>query len=182
MALLKCPNCGQTYNPGYMRYCARCGEAVPDEHGKLPKRGPMDGLGARGGAATPASQASVPTAHGPQRPSAEPWQPPKAVDDMVLEYRNRLNQSPEDHTTRFSLALAYLLAKQWAKAEEHFALVVEALPEYADAHYRLALCRAKLGKLDSALQAAQTAVGLSPDNRQYVALEQRISVAIEDGS
>jgi tetratricopeptide (TPR) repeat protein len=184
MDLLICRNCGQTYNPQYMLYCARCGEPVPDEHGKLPKPGPLDGFGSRGGTSTRKHQRS------PQSPESETvsaapaedhWQPTHAVADIVLEARNRLNQSPQDHGTRYSLGLAYLYAEQWADAQRELAMVAEALPDFADAPARLAICLARLGQLPAALEAAQRALALHPANHRYQALVEQLQKAQSHG-
>jgi hypothetical protein len=144
--LLTCALCGQTYNPAYMRYCARCGEALPDVRGRKPKPGPADGMGARGGISTrrlmgaPAPPRSADSAGS----GAQEWQAPQSVLDMVLEYRNQLNAHPEDHATRYALGLAYYYAREWSRAAEEFRLVTEAEPDYADAFEKLAQCRARL--------------------------------------
>lgn len=208
MTLLTCPHCGQTYNPRYMRYCARCGEAVPDEEGKLPAPGPMDGLGARGGMgvartrsrgriAASGLEAPLPetsrTGSGERSyvppgqpseevPAAERQPPSDAVKDMVLEYRTRLNEAPEDHDARYSLALAYLYAEQWEQAEAELLIVIEALPDFADAHARLAVCQARSGNLSGALEAARAAHNLQPDNRRFQSLLERLERAIENAN
>ncbi len=173
MPLSECPHCGQTYNPRYMRYCARCGEAVPDAHGKLPAPGPMDGMGARGGVATRKLEGVPPAAAdtGEAPPSRGVSQ---AVEDMALEYQNRLNEKPEDHDTRYSLALAYLYAGQWERAEAELTLVTEGLPEFADAHARLAMCRARRGDVAGGLQAARVALGLQPEDTRLQGLVARL--------
>jgi len=174
--LLRCASCGQTYNPRYMQYCARCGEAVPDERGKLPRPGPMDGMGARGGAPAglaPVERSGADIAAEEAAEHAD-WRPSQAVDDMVLEYRNRLNEAPEDHSARFALALAYVFAQRWEQAARELELVIQALPEYADARYRLALCRAQLGQRDAAVEAARAAIRLEPGQKRYQRLLQSL--------
>ena len=180
MAAYECPNCGQPYDPRYMMYCARCGEAVPDERGKLPKPGPMDGMGARGGAAGRKSRGPTAPPEERAREPAEPWLPSEAVDDMVIEYRNRLNAEPDDHDARYSLALAYFYAGQWEKAEEQLLLVCNAMPQFADAHARLAVCLGRSGKLQEALTAAQAALALEPESPRFGRLVERLERAAQD--
>jgi len=109
--LLVCPYCGQTYNPLYMMYCARCGEPVVDAFGRKPKPGPYDGLGSRGGirARKPAVSAPAPEPEPPHEVGST-----QAVEDLIVEYRNHLNEKPADHETRYALALAYMMGHQWA--------------------------------------------------------------------
>lgn len=159
--LLVCPTCGQTYNPVYILFCARCGEPVPDENGKLPRRNAMDGFGSRGGAVgrvQPRDQAASGDPHG------QPWLPTQAVEDIVAEYRNRLNEKPEDSDARYNLGLAYYHAGLWEQAAAEFRLVVEREPGYADAWSRLAVCQARLAETDGALNSAREAVRLDPQS------------------
>lgn len=182
MPLLQCQTCGQTYNPSYMQFCARCGEPLPDEEGKLPRPSAIDGMGGRGGVNVEKLKGSAAApASAPEEPSApRPAGPSQAVEDMVLEYRNRLNQAPEDNDTRYSLALAYLYAGLWERAEAELEVVVEALPDFADAHARLAVCRARVGKPGAALEAARAALDLSPGSARYQALVERLERAVEE--
>jgi hypothetical protein len=159
--LLVCRNCGQSYNPVYILFCARCGEPVPDENGKLPKRHPLDGMGSRGGAVGPRRVEEAAERTGP----AQPWLPTQAVEDIVLEYRNRLNDKPQDTDARYNLGLAYFHAGLWEKAAGALQQVVAELPGYADAWTRLAICRARLAETDAALEAAREAVRLEPEGR-----------------
>ncbi len=180
MPLMTCPTCGQTYNPKYMRYCARCGEALPDERGKRPKPGPMDGMGSRGGAEGRKPVPSAPTeTEAEQAPPDHDWQPTHAVEDIVLEYRTRLNEAPEDHSARYALALAYMLVKRWDVAMEELKQVVAGMPDFADAWYNLAVCQARLGKLDVARRSVRSALEIAPDDRRYAALAEKLEAASE---
>lgn len=129
----------------------------------------MDGMGARGGAPAGLPPVQWPGAEVAAEAAAEheDWRPSQAVEDMVQEYRNRLNETPEDHSARFALALAYVFARRWEQAARELELVIEALPEYADARYRLALCRAQLGQRDAAVEAARAAIRLEPRQKRY---------------
>lgn len=140
----------------------------------------MDGMGARGGASGAFRQDAAAGQSAESETPHEDWQPSHAVDDMVLEYRNRLNQTPEDHSTRFALALAYLYAQHFRQAARELEIVVQAMPEYADAYYRLALCRAKLGMPESALDAARCAGRIEPANKRYRALLQALEQEAPD--
>ena len=180
MALLECPNCGQSYDPKYMLYCAWCGEAVPDEHGKRAKPGPLDGFGARGGATTPRSASPQHASSGAVQNESRPATPSAAVGDIVAEHRNRLNEEPDDHAVRYSLALAYLYARQWDEAAAEFARVVAAVPDFAEAHHRLAISHANSGRLPQALDAARTASSLVPDSEEYQRLVGRVAQAMDD--
>ena len=177
MALRTCAQCGQTYNPRYMRYCARCGEGLPDERGRKPKRGPMDGGGARGGIST--RKRTPPPLPPPEATAAgaalQEWTPSQSVLDIVLEYRNQLNEHPDDHATRYALGLAYCLARRWGPAEEHLAIVTEAQPDFAEAFARLAVCRERMGDPSGGCEAAQRARDLEPKNARYFALLQRLA-------
>jgi len=177
MPLLTCPHCGQSYNPRYMRYCARCGEGVPDARGRKPKPGPMDGMGSRGGASFGKRQLTRARPVAPAESVATEWTPPQSVLDMILEYRNHLNEHPDDHATRYALGLAYALAREWRLGEVHLVVVAEAQPEFAEAFARLAVCRARLGNHEGALEAARRAHALEPDNARYSTLLQRLAEA-----
>ena len=165
MAILKCPNCGQTYDTRYMLYCARCGEALPNERGKLPPKGPYDGMGSRGGWSPGKARPGAPVAAA-ETSAAESWEPSDAVKDMVLGYRNQLNETPEDHTTRYSLALAYLYARRFDLAEQELLQVLQAMPDYADAWERLVFIQARLGKVQEAQASAHRALEIAPNNDQ----------------
>ena len=182
MPILICPNCGQTYDTRYMMYCARCGEALPDERGRRPKPGPLDGMGARGGATTrlvrpPVTPVGADGAREGAAP-AEPWQPTQAVEDMVLEYQNRLNKEPADHAVRYALALAYSYAGQCERAAAELVAVLAAMPEYADAWDRLARCLVRLGDLPAALEAARRAQALEPTRASHAELVERLESTV----
>lgn len=136
----------------------------------------MDGLGSRGGAMRRSAAGARPPAEAGPAATEPPhqWRPPQSVTDLVQEYRSRLNEAPEDHSTRYALGLAYLLARQWEQAEAELRAVAEAVPDYAEAFYRLALCRWHLGDPQGALRAAERAEGLSPGRAEYAALAERL--------
>lgn len=180
MSLLRCPHCGQTYNPRYIMYCARCGEPVPDRQGKLPRPGPYDGYGARGGALRGRARGTGGPVRAPVEEPAQPVNtgPSQAVEDIILECRNRLNEAPQDHGTRYSLALAYLYGGQWDLAEQELLQVAAALPDFADAHARLAFCLARRGAVSQALEAARTAARLEPTRIQHRRLVAQLEEAL----
>ena len=169
--LLICPNCGQTYNPKYIRFCARCGEAVPDAKGRMPKLGPLDGMGARGGAS---GRKPVPPVNTNQPfigdSTARAVTPTAGLEDIILEYRNHLNDQPDDYPTRYALALAWCLAGNWSAAANELEAVVAAQPEYVDAWHRLALVRVRLGQNAQALEAAKQGLARDPDRAGLMAL------------
>jgi Flp pilus assembly protein TadD len=101
---------------------------------------------------------------------------------MVTEYRTRLNEAPEDHSTRYALAMAYLMVRRWDKAAQELALVIEGLPEYADAHFRLAVALAHAGDHADALVAARRAVLLEPENERYASVVGRLEALVGDGN
>jgi hypothetical protein len=177
--LLVCPECGQTYNPRYMMYCARCGEPVVDAFGRKPKPGPYDGMGSRGGVRghKPVVCAAPPESEVPRDPGST-----QTVEDLVLEYRNHLNEKPADHETRYALALAYMMGHDWARAEAELSQVAEALPEYADAHARLAVCIARQERPREALAHAERALECAPQNPRYQSLVERLKQVVGDVS
>lgn len=162
-----------------MMYCARCGEPVVDAFGRKPKPGPYDGMGSRGGArgrkpaATAPGQVSAPDS--PHDPG-----PTQAVADLILEYRNHLNEKPADHEVRYALALAYMMGHQWAQAEAELRQVAEALCEYADAHARLAVCVARQQRPDEALEHARRALACAPTDPRYQSLVERLKQVVGD--
>jgi len=172
--LLTCAHCGQTYNPAYMMYCARCGEVVPDARGRKHKPGPADGMGARGGATgrklMGAKERGRTHSPGVGEEPQQQWQVPRSVADISLEYRNQLNEHPDDHSTRYALGLAYYFTRQWQQAAEQFQQVTDAEPDYADAVVRLALCRRHLRDSRGALEAARRAAALEPHRREHADL------------
>lgn len=175
--MLVCPQCGQTYNPRYMMYCARCGEPVVDAFGRKPRPGPYDGMGSRGGARgrKPVSHAPAPAPEPPHEVGST-----QAVEDLIAEYRNHLNDKPADHETRYALALAYMMGHRWAQAEAELRQVVQGLAQYADAHARLAVCVARQQRADEALAHARRALSLEPNNPRFQALVERLQQVVGD--
>jgi Flp pilus assembly protein TadD len=160
-----------------MMYCARCGEPVVDAFGRKPKPGPYDGLGSRGGirARKPAVSAPAPEPEPPHEVGST-----QAVEDLIVEYRNHLNEKPADHETRYALALAYMMGHQWAQAEAELVQVVGALGQYADAHARLAVCVARQQRPEEALGHAQRALALEPNNARYRSLVERLKQVVDN--
>ena len=99
----------------------------------------------------------------------------QAVSDLALEYRSILVDKPDDPDVLYNVGLAELYSGHPAVAEEYFRRVTVLLPNDHAAHERLAVCLAKLGRKDEALESARTAYRIDPERESI----QRILRALE---
>lgn len=97
--------------------------------------------------------------------------------DIAQELDRALREHPNDTNARYQLALALMYDNRWGPAAEHLLEVVRLTPEFADAHANLAVCLARLGQLDRALEAIGAALALSPDRQRFQRLRDQISAA-----
>ena len=96
------------------------------------------------------------------------------MEDMAADFERRLKDDPNDPDALYNLGLARLLSKQFAEAATCFRRVVGVLPEFADAHTRLAVCLWNLGELEGARQAIAQAASLAPSNRRIAELKRQM--------
>lgn len=87
----------------------------------------------------------------------------RAVSDLALEYRNVLNDAPDDVDALYNVGLAELYSGKLGAAEECFRRVVQLLPDDFAGHEKMAVCLAKLGRREKALQFARRACELDPE-------------------
>ena len=99
----------------------------------------------------------------------------RAVSDLALEYRNVLNDTPDDVDALYNVGLAELYSGKLGAAEECFRRVAELLPEYSGGHEKMAVCLAKLGRREEALEFARRACELDPERESI----RRILEALE---
>lgn len=109
--------------------------------------------------------------------------PPSAtLEAMAAEYRKDVEEHPDDLDSRFSLGLALFYNERWAEAEEHLRRVTELAPDFADAYARLAVCLAKLGRLDEAEAVVARGLANAPDNRELARLREQLERLRSQGS
>lgn len=106
--------------------------------------------------------------------SEQAQQPSQAVQDMALEYEAMVREHPDNADARYSLGLARLYESNWGAAAEQFQRVVELTPDFADAHANLAVALARLGQLDRAREAIETALSLSPASSRFRRLHEQL--------
>ncbi|MEA3399751.1 MAG: tetratricopeptide repeat protein [Armatimonadota bacterium] len=99
----------------------------------------------------------------------------QAVRDMAQEYASQVLENPEDAAARYGLALARMYERKWGQAAEQFQQVLEQEPEYADAHANLAVCMARLGQPDRALEAIERAIDLDPGKKRYRRIRRQLT-------
>ncbi|MGC9317184.1 MAG: tetratricopeptide repeat protein [Armatimonadota bacterium] len=99
----------------------------------------------------------------------------QAVRDMAQEYASQVRERPEDTAARYGLALARMYERKWGQAAEQFQKVLELEPEYADAHANLAVCMARLGQPERALEAVERAIELEPDKKRYRRIRRQLT-------
>ncbi len=97
------------------------------------------------------------------KPEGESATRSHAVDDLALEYRNVLVETPDDPDALYNVGLAELYSGKPSVAEGYFRQVTALLPNDHAAHERLAVCLAKLGRKDEALEAARAAYRIDPE-------------------
>ncbi len=97
------------------------------------------------------------------------------IRDMAQEYASQVLEHPEDTAARFDLALALMYDRKWGRAAEHLQQVIELEPDYADAHANLAVCFAKLGRPEPALEAVEQAIALDPDKKRYRKIRRQLT-------
>ncbi len=71
-------------------------------------------------------------------------------DDAILEFSKALEHNPEDAPSLFGLGNSYFLKQDFAKAIKCYQGVVKIKPDFAKAHYALALAYRRVGKIEDA--------------------------------
>ncbi|NPV47901.1 MAG: tetratricopeptide repeat protein [Armatimonadetes bacterium] len=114
-----------------------------------------------------------------ESPLSPPRAPSRALDDMAADFLSRLKDKPEDPDALYNLALTRYYARDWAAAAEYLVDFVRLVPEFADAHGKLALCYWHLGRREAALVSIRQAVSLAPNDRRLADIATRMAEADE---
>lgn len=114
-----------------------------------------------------------------ERPTPPSGVPSRALDDMAADFLSRLKDKPEDPDALYNLALTRYYARDWAAAAECLTDLVRLVPEFADAHGKLALCYWHLGRREAALLSIRHAVRLAPEDRRLAEIAARMTEANE---
>lgn len=99
------------------------------------------------------------------------------LDDMASDFLSQLREKPDNPDALYNLALTRYYARDWAGAAECLQDFVRLVPDFADAHGKLALCYWHLGRREDALAAIRQAVSLAPDDRRLGDLATRMAEA-----
>jgi tetratricopeptide (TPR) repeat protein len=86
--------------------------------------------------------------------------------DAIRELEQAMQRGEQSTDITLSLGHLYFEEKAWAKAADTYGKVIEANPSHRTAHYNLALCLERMGKLDQAAQEFQTAAAIDPSSWQ----------------
>lgn len=89
-------------------------------------------------------------------------------DEAEQLLREILTEYPEQHDTAYSLALLLVGAGRADEGLDYLARAAEGLPERSRIHYNLGLLQAQLLRDDEAEIALRRALGLEPDNLDYL--------------
>lgn len=99
----------------------------------------------------------------------------EAMIAMAGEFERAVRENPDDLNARYDLGLARMYDRKWGRAAEQFQKVIEAEPEFADAHANLSVCLAKLGQPDRALDHAEQAIELDPGKKRYRKIKRQLT-------
>jgi len=99
----------------------------------------------------------------------------EAMVQMAGEFERAVSERPDDPTARYDLGLARMYDRKWGKAAEQFLKVTELEPDFADAHANLAVCYAKLGQPERALEHAESAIELDPSKKRYRKIKRQLT-------
>jgi tetratricopeptide (TPR) repeat protein len=97
------------------------------------------------------------------------------MDALAEEYRKAVADRPDDADAHYSLALALFYNERWAEAVVHLERVIELSPQFADAYARLVVCRAALGELEEAWQAAEAGLAIEPEHEDLQRLHKQLT-------
>ncbi|UCH35662.1 MAG: zinc-ribbon domain-containing protein [Armatimonadota bacterium] len=98
----------------------------------------------------------------------------ETIDQMIEDYRRRLNTKPDDADARFQLALAYKHKKLDDLAIAELEQLRQQGVEFADLECELAALYLRQGRRDDAAEAVRRALALEADHRAAKQLIQRI--------
>jgi tetratricopeptide (TPR) repeat protein len=82
--------------------------------------------------------------------------------DAIRELEQAVQRGERSADIYSSLAHLYFEDKSWSKAADHYSKVIEGKPSHRTAHYNLALCLERMGKLDQAAEEYQSAAVADP--------------------
>lgn len=99
----------------------------------------------------------------------------EAMIQMAGEFERAVRENPEDTTARYDLGLARMYDRKWGRAAEQFQKVIELEPKFADAHANLAVCFAKLGQPERALDHVERAIELDPSKKRYRKIKRQLT-------
>ena len=88
------------------------------------------------------------------------------LGEAIRELEQTVQLGEQSADVYSSLAHLYFEDKSWSKAADTYGKVIEREPSHRTAHYNLALCLGRLGKLDQAEQEFQSAATIDPSSWQ----------------
>lgn len=86
-----------------------------------------------------------------------------SLSEAIESYRRALSLDPGNHTVRHSLACALSQGADAPEAEGLFRQVIEARPDFGEAHYHLGNLEMSLGRLQDAVTSYRNAIALRGD-------------------
>ena len=86
----------------------------------------------------------------------------QTMDRMIQDARREVENSPNDASRRFNLALACKLGGLDDLALEEFGRVAELEPDYGDAHYEIGVLHVRAGRVEEARVALRKALEVEP--------------------
>jgi tetratricopeptide (TPR) repeat protein len=96
------------------------------------------------------------------------------MDRMIQDARREVENSPDDASKRFNLALACKLGGMHDLALAEFSRVAELQPDYGDAYYEIGLLHARAGRTEDARAALREALEVEPDHARARKLLDRL--------
>ncbi|MGD0110875.1 MAG: tetratricopeptide repeat protein [Armatimonadota bacterium] len=98
----------------------------------------------------------------------------QTMDRMIQDARREVENSPDDASKRFNLALACKLGGMHDLALAEFSRVAELQPDYGDAYYEIGLLHARAGRTEDARAALREALEVEPDHARARKLLDRL--------
>jgi Flp pilus assembly protein TadD len=96
------------------------------------------------------------------------------MEQMAADFQGRLKDQPRNPDALYNLALSRLYGGQVAEAAACLRQVIALVPDFADAHGKLAVCLWRLGDPEAARAAIRAAVDLAPRDRRLADLRARM--------